>query len=207
MTVFSSAFIFCLVWMSAYSAWFRKRQNARNPETGLPVRVGGDISIPKSLWLAYTLGAWFLFSPVAAVHLYLVSSPWFLPFLVLALSWWIRGILELFMIYRWFNWSPVYGISHDLFHIVAMLTMTALTLSKNPDLPLLSWPFIYLIGHVISVGFETLFAWMFLKTRGPDADLIYFASDEPKYRCINRVTWLGVAIAYAHFTLSILMSV
>lgn len=41
------------------------------------------------------------------------------------ISWWNRGPLELLMTYKWFNWSPRYGIAHALVHALFLVLMIA----------------------------------------------------------------------------------
>src|SRR4051812_35370059 len=94
---------------------FHARQNSNKGWTG------GPISWPKAFWLAFTINQWFFVPIFFLLHPDLPQGLKVVYGFHL-LSWWIRGPLELVMIYRWLNWTPYYGISHDLFHITGVLT-------------------------------------------------------------------------------------
>src|ERR1700722_2017584 len=112
-----------------FAAAFYLRQNKFAKERA----VGGPISIPKSLWLSGAIFFWFFYPLIYALDPS-VSLAWKLVLGFHLLSWWIRGPLEVFMIYRWFNWSPRYGIRHDLSHILALALGTLLVfISRNDD--------------------------------------------------------------------------
>jgi uncharacterized membrane protein len=187
-------------------AAFRARQNKGNI-------VGGDISWPKSLWLAYTVATWFVLPLFLLGVAHLSNSTPSLPsplpttLLVAILghlaSWWIRGPLELFMIYKWFNWSPRYGIAHDLAHVAFLiLVIAAAFLSSDISLwfasPVTSIAALFVFVTVFTTLAETLFAFLFLHERTKGEDLLYFASDEPRWLMINRITTVVVALSYAH---------
>lgn len=178
-----------------FIAWiFYRKQNSRRAWTG------GPISLPKSFWLAYTTTTWFLLPIVFISH---VEFPEALKtfFIFHLASWWIRGVLELVMIYKWYNWTPRYGISHDAFHIAVC---SALLYKAWPDLnslggvSLLATVFCGIV--VFATSAEILFAVMFLNFRSKEEadDNIYFASDDPKWLIINRTTFIVVIIVMTH---------
>lgn len=175
---------------------FYKKQNSSKSWTG------GPISWPKALWLSYTVTTWF-FMPIwflGTGQLPGVLIPFYLFHLF---SWWLRGPLELIMIYKWLNWSPRYGISHDIFHIlgcVSLLIAAFWGLEGPPLEPLGIAAFIFAeIIIVMTIG-EVIFAYLFLKvrTQQEESENIYFASDDPKWIFINRVTSSFVIPAYLH---------
>ena len=92
--------------------------------------VGGEISLPKMIWLAYAVFTWFLLPAI----LYYDKS--FEPqtrrrFLIF---WWVmfpRGVIELILVYGFQHWSPWYGITHDL---IAVLTLICFLRSRTPAL-------------------------------------------------------------------------
>jgi hypothetical protein len=183
----------------AFGLRFRIAQN-RNTESGK--WVGGAISWPKSFWLGYTILNWF-FMPLVFFFNPEVSEPVRVVIGLHLASWWIRGVLELVMIYRWFNWSPVYGISHDILHNVMLIGGLTWATSQigasalNPHL-LDFWATLYLFVTTFAIMGEILFAALFIMTREKGAGKIYFASDSPEFRMINRFT-LAVCIAvYTH---------
>lgn len=188
-----------LVAMVAFAMGFYRIQNQKSKEARW---VGGPISWPKSFWLSYAIFSWFL-APIG--FLFFVPMP---PILQWTLwihlaSWWIRGPLELVMIYRWFNWTPVYGISHDVTHCVVLCFLSMASAAEiglvgfqeNPNLLLV---LIYLGVIQFSLIVEALFAALFLKTRGGDS-LIYFASDSKEFQSINRFTQVVCVLVYGHW--------
>lgn len=187
-------------------AAFRARQNKGDI-------VGGDISWPKSLWLAYTVTTWFILPLLLLGFAHLSNSTPLLPtpwpttlsvaFIVHLASWWIRGPLELFMIYKWFNWSPRYGIAHDLAH-AAFLILVLATAFLNSEInlwfasPVAAIAALFVFVTIFTTFAETLFAFLFLHERTKGEDLLYFASDEPRWLMINRITTTVVVLAYGH---------
>lgn len=178
----------------ALASWIHRRQNSKKAWTG------GPISKPKSHWLAWTIFNWFLVPVFFLFHPQFPESLTYF-FIFHLISWWIRGPLELIMIYRWLNWSPIYGISHDLFHII----VGALLLIKGwPEHAFSLWDFsdatlIFALLILITTAFEISFAALFLKTRSSEErnDHIYFASNDPKWIFINRLTRMAVMLSYS----------
>jgi len=177
--------------------FFYSKQNSRKAWTG------GPISTPKAFWLAFTVLTWFLAPVIFCLH---PDFPSFLRFAFYfhLLSWWVRGPLELVMIYRWKNWSPRYGIGHDLVHMfvfVALILVALPEASTGSFFHTLSFAFALLI--VYSTVFEVFFAWKFkaARTAQEEAENIYFASDDPKWRRINQWTLRAVVICMGHLTL------
>jgi len=170
--------------------FFWRRQNVGQT-------VGGAISFPKALWLSYTVTAWFFLPFVFLPHPELTREPRLLLALHL-LSWWIRGPIELLMIYRWFNWSPRYGIAHDILH--AAMLATGLVLFKHALFlhPVNQLAALFLTVTLLATLAETFFAWLFLSIRGHEDHKVYFANNDPKWRINNRVTAMMVVIVYGH---------
>lgn len=184
------------VFIAIQAAFYRKKQNGMNPWTG------GPISWPKAFWLAYTIFSWFFLPIIFLIHPQLDNVVRYLVIFHL-LSWWIRGILELFMIYKWFNWSPRYGISHDFFHWLGILIIFILNLQHYSVIDTHSFNFLVLVffGYILfSTLAEIYFAFSFLqlRTEQEKRENIYFASDDPKWIRINRITLSIVLISYAH---------
>ncbi len=188
--------------VSLFALTYQKKQNGTKPLTG------GPISRPKSFWLAYTISTWFFlplffyFSPNTLAELKYVL-------LFHLISWWLRGPIELFMIYRFFNWTPKYGISHDAFHIIGLLFFLKKVAIHPVNLDahnFIVW--LFLIVTVIATVAEILFAYLFLKARSleEEQDNIYFASDDPKWIFINRVTLTVVIFVMSHLLIQAFMS-
>ena len=188
-----SVFILMPILMLICAFFFRKKQNS-------PGAVGGDISIPKSMWLFYTIITWFIF-PIIFLIWQIDAGMKYVYIFHLA-SFWTRGLLELVMIYKWFNWSPRYGISHDFFHLVGLIVLFKIFWPLEISRPtLVSMIFIYSL--IISLIFEIIFAFWFLKIRGLKNHLIYFASNAPQWRNVNRLTAVAVIIGYVLHILNI----
>ena len=166
--------------------------------------AGGPISWPKALWLTYAITSWYL---VPLAHL---ASPDLSPEVSILLkahlwSWWIRAPIELIMIYRFYNWTPKYGITHDALHIIMLVALAIFSLPSlgsevgraqlsRAD----SWALLWLGLTLVLLCFEITFAYLFLKIRGALDHKVYYASDDPIWRFINRLTWVAVSFGYFH---------
>jgi hypothetical protein len=191
-----------LLVMVASAVRFHSKQNKEGAWTG------GPISWPKSFWLVYALGAWFflpwIFAFAPGISCYLRDL-----MLIHVTIWWIRGVLEGFMIYRWYNWSPVYGITHDAFHLMLLSIGSAWALGKIGWAEVAGNPanlhaFIFLVVTQFALISEAVFAALFIATRGPDKSKIYFASDDPMFRLINGFTRAVVWIVYSALVIQII---
>lgn len=174
--------------LMSISLFFNKKQNSGK-------MVGGNISLPKSFWLSFTIGTWF-FLPFTFYGMDVESGIMNVIHFHL-LSFWTRGVLELFMIYKWFNWSPRYGISHDLFHLIGLITIVYL---YWPDqitrATLLVLFFSGLL--IVSTIFETVFAILFFRIRGEEKHKIYFADDSQEWKFVNSLTTIANYICYGY---------
>ncbi len=191
-----------VIFILGFSRFFYVKQN-----TGKI--VGGKVSTPKALWLGYAIGSWyfvpFLFLAWPEVY------PWLKTILVLHLiSWWLRAPIELIMIYKYYNWTPIYGISHDAIHIL-MLVGIYFSKFSSEAVATMSPPnqlaVTYIFVTVVALIMEITFAHLFRKTRSveQDAHKIYFASDDPMYRLINRLTLGTVIFVYTHLFLQLVL--
>lgn len=182
--------------VSLLARFFHRKQNSKKAWTG------GPISWPKSFWLAYTTTSWFLLPLLFIAHEDLPYGIWVF-YVFHLISWWLRGPLELVMIYKWFNWTPKYGIAHDLCHILGCIV--CIFLFKND---FVQWPIdpisvaalVYILMVLFATSAEILFAAMFFSFRSQqEADEnVYFASDDPKWIVINRVTLAVVVVVMSH---------
>lgn len=155
--------------------------------------------MPKSFWLAYTVSTWFFFPLIFVTHPD-VDMGIKIILIFHLISWWIRGSLELVMIYKWFNWSPRYGISHDFFHLAGILTLLwKYGLPGQVSLPSFLAA-VFIAVTIFATMAELLFAYLFLQFRSKEEadDNIYFASDDPKWIFINRVTLSVVCAVMGH---------
>lgn len=162
------------------SHFFRRRQNRAGTR-------GGKISNPKLLWLFFAIWFWLFECPVLAFE---PSLPFTFRLIlgVHALSFWLRGGVEMLMLHVTKNWRPPYGIAHDVFCIVTVVVLAVVL--QTGDWEPMHW--LFLSALVFSLAVETLYAWLFFgavkgKTTGDDG--VWFASeDEARFRRINRLT-------------------
>lgn len=155
--------------------------------------IGGKMAPCKLFWLDYTLMTWFF------LPLYFYFNDYadgvFNILYGLSFSMWIRGVIELFMLYVTKNWTPPLGIAHNIITIIIVLVMMYLSVMQNPA------ELIFGISLLVSLILETYYAVAFYKvvrekTKGDDA--IWFASKEdPKFATILKVTNLGNIIVYS----------
>lgn len=157
--------------------------------------LGGKLSPPKAAWLFWALTVWFLVCPVLAFEPAL-PKPVGLVLGVFSLNMWIRGLIELYMLYGPKNWRPPYGISHDLFSLLLILGMW-FGLEADPALWSTSWGRVGAgsVGVIAgSMILETAYAYVFFKlvegkTTGEEG--VWFAdATDPRWRRINLVTTL-----------------
>jgi hypothetical protein len=171
------AFLGVVTLLGAVSVFFYWRQNFAG-------QIGGAMSIAKLLWLDYAILSWFILpaflcgSPATAQMRRLCA--------IHLINFGGRAVIELWLLYVVIGWTPLYGIAHDLFSI-ALITWLA------PRHAGTERHFTWTLR--LTLACEILFASLFhLETAGEGA--IYFASDDPRFRMINTVTWIVVCAAY-----------
>ncbi|RKH41360.1 hypothetical protein D7X96_25265 [Corallococcus interemptor] len=165
---------------------FRRRQNAQGGR-------GGRISGPKLAWLLYAVFLWFIVCPLVALD---ASVPMEARVVLgaFAVSMWLRGAAELYMLYVSRNWRPPYGVGHDLGCIALVGAGLAYTGEKwagvldGRDVWALA-----LVGLVlVSLGVEVAYAALFhqaVEGRTTGEDGVWFAdAEQERFRRINRLT-------------------
>jgi hypothetical protein len=167
--------------------FFWRSQNVRKSR-------GGRISPPKLAWLLYAVFFWFFVCPLVALDA-AVPSGVRQVLGVFAVSMWIRGLAELYMLYVSKSWKPPYGIGHDLVCIVLVIGGVALTHAqwRGPLAPVAVWG-LALVGLVlVSLVIEVLYAALFFQAvegRTTGEEGIWFADEEQaRFRRINRITF------------------
>jgi hypothetical protein len=168
------------------AAWFGRQQNRR-------AAIGGAISGPKITWLAYAIMLWFFVSPAVAcdggVHRHLRAL-----LALFSVLMWLRGGVELLMMYRWKNWRPPYGITHDLLCLVVLVAggiwaRAAVGGEASPlDRRVLGLVALLTASLIVEVMYAALFFHAVAgRTTGEDG--VWFASqEEARFRRINRIT-------------------
>lgn len=174
--------------LAVVSIWFFYRQNYMH-------QIGGPISIPKLLWLDYALMAWFIF-PFFIWRCSDVAPALRRIYRIHLLNWLFRGVIELWLLYGSVSWTPLYGITHDIFSI---LLLTGLIKRQNQpkDLPDRA-AFHFLTSIRLSLVCEICFAWLFRRARG-GAVTLYFASHASHFAFINALTSVVLLFAYPDF--------
>src|SRR4051794_24958418 len=84
--------------------------------------LGGPISLPKMFWLGYALAAWFVV-PFFLWHDSRLDASVRRVFSVFWLLMAARGIAEMVLLHVFHHWTPVYGISHDLLCMAALVVL------------------------------------------------------------------------------------
>lgn len=155
--------------------------------------TGGPISAAKTLWLSYAL----------QVFLVVPCCLWLNPaysegvrriFGAVFLSFAIRGIIELYILYFTQAWKCGYGISHDLFTfaLAAILFMYA---RAQPSSAADRRALMFLPILFVTLLVECFMAWQFSLLASP-AEGIYFADNTAHFRRVNLWSWMAVGVGY-----------
>ena len=167
------------LFLSFYFFW---RQNNR-------AKMGGAISKAKAFWLFFTIYVWFFLLPYCYYNFEL--SPYTDIWIIFSLWMWIRGVVEIFMMFVTKNWVPPIGIVHDLSCVIIFLGLSIYWFSGLKTH--FSWPYgIFHLTLFTSVILETYYAYGFYKivgdkTKGEDA-VWYAPADKAEFQFIVRVT-------------------
>ena len=159
--------------------------------------VGGEISVPKLLWLSYAIALWVavpaLLAADARISVRLRQA--FAALVILVL---VRGVAELWMLYISLDWSPWYGIAHDL---TCVTLLVALALRAGwPGSPIDRLASVHLAVTAAAFVPEMYFAWYMqahFTTSGEHA--IYFVPDDPRYSEVLRATTVVVVSLSLYF--------
>jgi hypothetical protein len=161
---------------------FYQMQNRLQP-------VGGAISVEKMAWLALAVLQWVMLPALLCADTRL-SNMLLRPFKILLLLMLMRGVIEGGMLYVTLNWSPWYGIAHDLL-CAGVLVWFALHIHATSALERLVRG--YMFVALLAFAPEIYFAWYMqahFVTVGDQA--IYFVPDDPAYADVLLVTRISV---------------
>jgi hypothetical protein len=163
-------------------------------------RVGGPISLPKTLWLNYTLISWFIV-PAALLRRDDLSPGARAALQAHLMSFVARGSAEMWLLYRTHSWRVAYGVGHDALDL-ALITAALRLRGRGGVADGIARRHLDAIRATLL--FEMAFASLFHlaidgRTKGEDG--IYFASDEPQFRRINALTAAVDVAAYARLML------
>ena len=183
----------CAVWVSialwaAVAAAFYYAQNTLKP-------IGGDVSLAKTFWLAGAVLLW------GILPLFLLAD-WRLgawlrrTFAALAALMFARGVIEGWMLYVTFTWSPWYGIAHDLACAALLAWFGARAATPTPlDRAVRNHAWV----TAAFFGPEIYFAWYMqahFDTTGGAA--IYFVPENPIYDDVLSVTKVVVVCLFLY---------
>lgn len=164
---------------------FYRRQNRRGG-------MGGAISRAKMLWLVWALWVWFIVCPLVAMDAG-VARPLRLTLGAFAAFMWLRGLVELFMLYVTKNWIPPYGVAHNLASVALVVGCGWWwdVVSAAVD-PWSRWALALTVVIAFSLVIETVYAVGFHrvvrgKTTG-DEGLWFASADDPRFRRLVRLT-------------------
>lgn len=159
--------------------------------------TGGGIAWPKSAWLGCAILFWFVL-PAFLVGDRRLSAAWRMPFAVLLLLMGVRAVVELWMLYMSHNWSPFYGIAHDIVCLAA-LWWFAYRAAAGSSLRLSGLRRTVFV-HAVATGAlfipEMYFAWYMqanFHTQGESP--IYFVPDDEAHARVLALTTAASAAA------------
>lgn len=139
--------------------------------------------MPKAVWLACALLGFFVF-PFTLWQNGRLSPGVRRVFGAVFVSFAVRGVVELVVLYLTRDWRCIYGISHDAF--TALLAL-ALAVRARPATPQdrRALRFVPILLTMLAV--EAYFAWRFSRIASP-AQGIYFAANAPEFQSLNDLT-------------------
>jgi hypothetical protein len=175
-------------------AFFYKKKQDQN-------QMGGKIAYSKSLWLFYCIFTWFVI-PLALLTNG-IETKFHLLLLCFGLSFWIRGLFEMIMLYITKSWKPIYGISHNIFTFILVFALSVYFREE-----LFFWEIHFVIFTMLALSFETYYAFFFKKyigekTKGDQA--IWFANaEDPLFKTNLKITLIGNFILFPNVLLFLL---
>ncbi len=166
--------------LAAIALLFYRHQN-------MSAGVGGPISLPKILWLAFAVGTWFVVPPFLWRDRRL-NRPTRQLFGYFWIAMMVRGVLEIILIYFFHHWTPWYGIAHDLFCVLLILALRRRVPSSGPEATNESHRARrFSSSIVVALLAETAFAAMFLQAQ-VHHEAIYFVSSASSWGYVNLTT-------------------
>ena len=145
---------------------------------------GGGIALPKLLWLAYAILFWFCL-PLLIVLDQRTTIVWRRIYAIFLINMLLRAVLELIMMYVTVNWSPYYGLGHDLFTIVLLFALVHFSRKHLLKGLLLSNLYIIIAMFAVEIGFV-----LYLLLRVSNGDqAIYFVPGDTRHAAILQLTW------------------
>ena len=166
--------------------------------------TGGSVALSKGIWLGLAVLFW-LVLPALILADARVAPVLKQPFLLLLLLMGARGVAELLMLYVFKNWSPFYGIAHDVLCLALLwgwcLRRRGLAARGHRDAQASAmWRHAWFTGALFLP--EIYYAWYMqahFTTRG--ASPVYFVPDDAAHSQVLAVTAVVDAAALAYLCL------
>jgi hypothetical protein len=166
--------------------------------------TGGSVALCKGIWLGLAVLFW-LVLPALILADVRIAPALKRPFRWLLLLMGARGVAELFMLYVFKNWLPIYGIAHDLLCAALLCGWCArhrgLRAAGSGDPPPAAvWRHALFTGALFLP--EIYYAWYMqanFTTRGTSA--VYFVPDDAAHSQVLAVTTAVDAVALAYLCL------
>ena len=161
--------------------------------------LGGAISKAKAYWLPFAIWMWFVVSPAVGIEALargVVDEGAGRALMAFGAFMWLRGTVEMVMLYVTKNWIPPIGITHDVLCIFLLLGVSGhgLTQLDFATASALTWLAYALCAVMIaSLVVEIHHAYSFYVavqglTKGEDG--IWFADEhQARFKQINRNTF------------------
>ncbi len=168
-----------------FSIWYYKKQNTQEG-------LGGPISKAKMLWLSYATFNYFFLS---VFFLFLKSSnePLFKTLLLFIVLIYFRALLQIILMYFIKKWSPIIGISYNIFcFLMIILSLffneSSIIPATVKELPL--FIFIFVVSSCLLT--DSFYAYSFYKIIGKgtygDRAIWYASEKDPRFNKINSQT-------------------
>lgn len=156
-------------------------------------RIGGEIALSKMVWLTYAILFWIGLPLLISLNSHVLARLK-TAFIFLLVSMLLRGLVELWMLYFSKNWSPVYGIMHDVFCILGLgffLWRAWETTDLSANSPSRIWFIHGIISTLIFIP-EIYYAWyMYNNFNTVGGNAIYFV---PNILLHNQVLFITASV-------------
>jgi hypothetical protein len=163
--------------------------------------VGGEVAFVKALWLGLALLFW-LVLPALIVGDSRLESAVRRPFQLLLALMAARGVAELVMLYGFRNWSPSYGIAHDLLCLGVLSAWGINRLGRRSAIadPTLSRTLLIHLFFTAALFLPEIYfaAYMQAHFTTAGAAAVYFVPDDGRHRLVLAVTAVVDALATAY---------
>ena len=161
-------------------------------QQNLGILVGGEISLPKILWLNFAVGVFYVI-PFCLWRNHSLDPNLRRLFGWVCASFAARGVVEFPLLYFAEAWKCGYGIAHDGFTFLLVMGLRLRQAAAISVADRRAFFFATLLQTTLLV--ESAMAWAFSRLASP-AHGVYFASDAEAFRAINQATWLAVGVLY-----------